>query len=97
MGKLTRVPQWSCVPFDNVHAEALRRPVRWNIKFIERFMLVLGPISSLSDFLTFFALLWLFGAGEPMFQTGGRSPPSPSLFSSSERGDHPGGACRTPC
>jgi len=51
------------VPFDNVDAEALRRPVRWNIRFIECFMLVLGPISSLFDFLTFFALLSLFGAG----------------------------------
>ena len=39
-------------------------------KFIERFMLVLGPVSSLFDFLTFFALLSLFGAGEAMFQTG---------------------------
>ena len=58
------------VPFDNVDAEALRRPVRWNIGFIERFMLVLGPISSLFDFLTFFALLSLFGAGQAMFQTG---------------------------
>ena len=58
------------MPFDNVDAEALRRPVRWNIKFIERFMLVLGPVSSLFDFLTFFALLSLFGAGEAMFQTG---------------------------
>jgi Mg2+-importing ATPase len=58
------------VPFDNVDAEALRWPVRWNIKFIERFMLVLGPISSLFDFLTFFALLWLFSAGQAMFQTG---------------------------
>jgi Mg2+-importing ATPase len=58
------------VPFDHVDAEALRRPVRWNTKLIERFMLVLGPVSSLFDFLTFFALLWLFGAGEAMFQTG---------------------------
>ena len=33
-------------------------------------MLVLGPVSSLFDFLTFFALLSLFGAGEAMFQTG---------------------------
>ena len=33
-------------------------------------MLVLGPVSSLFDFLTFFALLKLFGASEPMFQTG---------------------------
>jgi len=58
------------VPFDHVDAEALQKPVRWNIGFIERVMLVLGPVSSLFDFLTFFALLWLFGASEPMFQTG---------------------------
>jgi Mg2+-importing ATPase len=58
------------VPFDNVDEEALKRPVRWDIKFIERFMLVLGPVSSLFDFLTFFALLSLFGAGQAMFQTG---------------------------
>jgi Mg2+-importing ATPase len=58
------------VPFDNVDAEAIQRPVRWNISLIERFMLILGPVSSLFDFLTFFALLWLFGAGAAMFQTG---------------------------
>jgi Mg2+-importing ATPase len=58
------------VPFDNVDEDALKRPVRWDITFIERFMLVLGPVSSLFDFLTFFALLTLFGAGEAMFQTG---------------------------
>jgi Mg2+-importing ATPase len=58
------------VPFDNVDAEAIRRPERWDIKLIERFMLVLGPVSSLFDFLTFFVLLELFGATEPMFQTG---------------------------
>jgi hypothetical protein len=33
-------------------------------------MLVLGPVSSIFDFLTFFALLALFGAGAAMFQTG---------------------------
>jgi Mg2+-importing ATPase len=58
------------VPFDNVDEDALKRPVHWDIGFIERFMLVLGPVSSLFDFLTFFALLSLFGAGEAMFQTG---------------------------
>ena len=58
------------VPFDNVDREALRRPARWDLKFIERFMLVLGPVSSLFDFLTFYALIKLFGASEPMFQTG---------------------------
>ncbi len=58
------------VPFDNVDAEALERPVQWDIGLIQRFMLVLGPVSSLFDFLTFYALLKLFGAGEAMFQTG---------------------------
>jgi Mg2+-importing ATPase len=58
------------VPFDNVDLESLRRPMHWDITFIERFMLVLGPVSSLFDFLTFYALIALFGAGEAMFQTG---------------------------
>jgi Mg2+-importing ATPase len=58
------------VPFDNVDKDAIKRPVRWNVKFIERFMLIFGPISSLFDFLTFYALISIFGAGEAMFQTG---------------------------
>jgi Mg2+-importing ATPase len=58
------------VPFDNVDPEALKRPKHWDIAFIERFMLVIGPVSSLFDFLTFYALIALFGAGEAMFQTG---------------------------
>jgi P-type Mg2+ transporter len=58
------------VPFDNVDEVALKRPVHWNIGFIKRFMLVLGPVSSLFDFLTFFALLSLFGAGQAIFQSG---------------------------
>ncbi|MFA5949551.1 MAG: magnesium-translocating P-type ATPase [Hyphomicrobium sp.] len=58
------------VPFDNVDAVALEKPVAWDLRFIERFMLVLGPVSSLFDFLTFFALIKLFGADEAMFQTG---------------------------
>ena len=58
------------VPFDNVDEESLQRPVQWDTKFIERFMLVLGPVSTLFDFLTFYALIKLFGAGEAMFQTG---------------------------
>jgi Mg2+-importing ATPase len=58
------------VPFDNVDTAALQYPTHWDIRFIERFMLVLGPVSSLFDFLTFFALIRLFGASEPVFQTG---------------------------
>src|SRR6202035_2716333 len=58
------------IPFDRVDAEATARPVTWNVTLIERFMLVFGPVSSLFDFLTFYALLRLFGAGEVLFQTG---------------------------
>ena len=58
------------IPFDRVDPEAITMPVRWNMDLIRRFMLVLGPVSSLFDFLTFYALLTLFGAGEALFQTG---------------------------
>ena len=58
------------IPFDRVDPEAIARPVKWDVKLIERFMLVFGPVSSVFDFLTFYALLHLFGAGEALFQTG---------------------------
>jgi P-type Mg2+ transporter len=58
------------IPFDQVDPEATARPVKWDVRLIERFMLVFGPVSSLFDFLTFYALLHLFGAGEALFQTG---------------------------
>ncbi len=58
------------VPFDHVDPEALEKPVRWDLGYIERFILVLGPVSSIFDFLTFYALLHLFDAGEKLFQTG---------------------------
>jgi Mg2+-importing ATPase len=58
------------LPFDEVDPEATAKPVKWDIRLIERFMLVFGPVSSIFDFLTFFALLRFFGAGEALFQTG---------------------------
>ena len=45
------------IPFDDVDAETLQKPVRWDLSLIKRFMLVLGPISSVFDFITFFILL----------------------------------------
>ena len=45
------------IPFDNVDPEAVVGPVKWDIKLIERFMLVFGPVSSIFDFITFYALL----------------------------------------
>ena len=45
------------IPTDNVDAELHRKPRRWDIRLIRDFMLVIGPISSIYDFLTFFVLL----------------------------------------
>ena len=58
------------IPFDDVDPETLATPSHWDIGFIRDFMLVLGPVSSLFDFLTFGLLLWGFGADESLFQTG---------------------------
>ena len=58
------------IPTDNVDSEVLRKPQRWDIRTIRNFMLIIGPISSLYDFLTFFVLLRFFHAGEVLFHTG---------------------------
>ncbi|MBS1824606.1 MAG: magnesium-translocating P-type ATPase [Acidobacteria bacterium] len=58
------------IPSDNVDAEWMRRPRHWDIGLIRRFMLYVGPVSSVFDFLTFFVLLRVFQAGEALFHTG---------------------------
>lgn len=58
------------IPTDNVDSSFIRKPRRWDISVIRQFMLVLGPISSLYDFLTFFVLLRVFHAHEALFHTG---------------------------
>jgi Mg2+-importing ATPase len=58
------------IPTDNVDEAFIRTPQRWNIGIIQQFMLVIGPISSIYDFLTFGVLLWVFRASEGLFQTG---------------------------
>ncbi len=54
---------------DNVDADRLARPQRWNIKDIQRFMIVFGLISSVFDLVTFAMLLLVFHTGEATFQT----------------------------
>src|SRR5581483_10253698 len=46
------------------------RPQRWNIRALRRFMVTVGPISSIFDFITFGALLLLFRATQALFHTG---------------------------
>lgn len=58
------------IPMDNVDREYLQRPRKWDINFVRKFMLVIGPISSIFDFLTFFVMLKVFQAGEVLFHTG---------------------------
>jgi Mg2+-importing ATPase len=58
------------IPTDNVDAALIRRPQRWNVQLIRSFMLVVGPISSLYDLLTFAVLLYVFRFNEGLFQTG---------------------------
>ncbi|MGA7786090.1 MAG: magnesium-translocating P-type ATPase, partial [Candidatus Acidiferrales bacterium] len=58
------------IPTDNVDEEYITKPQRWDMKLIRNFMLFLGPISSIFDFLTFYVMLRLLHAGEPEFHTG---------------------------
>lgn len=54
---------------DNVDPERVIRPQRWNVKEIQKFMIVFGMISSVFDLLTFGFLLYVFHAGQAVFQT----------------------------
>jgi len=60
------------LPGDRVDEALLARPKRWRVAFIRQFMTLMGPLSSLYDFLTFALLLGLFnGWSNPaLFRTG---------------------------
>jgi Mg2+-importing ATPase len=62
------------IPTDAVDDEQVARPRPWNIAEIKRFILYIGPISSIFDYTTFFVMLWVFNCWDPsrasLFQTG---------------------------
>jgi Mg2+-importing ATPase len=58
------------IPTDSVDASYVSKPQRWNIGVIRDFMLYIGPLSSIYDFLTFFVMLRVFHAAPPLFHTG---------------------------
>jgi Mg2+-importing ATPase len=58
------------IPTDRVDEAELAKPRAWDMDFIRNFMWVVGPVSSLFDFLTFYVLLAWFHADERLFQTG---------------------------
>ena len=51
----------TAIPLDNVDREYLDRPRRWNIRSIQKFMVYIGPLSSIFDYATFFLMLYFFG------------------------------------
>ncbi|MCJ7766787.1 magnesium-translocating P-type ATPase [Candidatus Bathyarchaeota archaeon] len=55
---------------DNLDDEGLRKPRRWNIRSIARFMLFFGLISTVFDIVTISSLVYLLGAGPELFRTG---------------------------
>jgi Mg2+-importing ATPase len=63
----------TAIPTDTVDDEYLTTPRSWDIGHIAKFMLVLGPISSIFDYVTFGVMYYGFGitteATSPLFQT----------------------------
>ena len=62
------------IPTDNVDAEQIARPRPWDINAIGRFIMAIGPISSIFDYTTYAVMYFVFGARTPahasLFQTG---------------------------
>jgi len=58
------------IPTDNVDETFMQKPRKWNIGTIRDFMLFIGPLSSVYDFLTFYVLLNVFHASPTLFHTG---------------------------
>ena len=58
------------LPLDRVDDELIKQPVHWDIRLIERFMLVMGPVSTVFDLITFAVLLMVFHATVGQFRTG---------------------------
>lgn len=62
------------IPTDDVDPEQIARPRPWSMNAISRFILFIGPCSSVFDYTTFFIMLYVFGCWDPanasLFQTG---------------------------
>jgi len=62
------------IPTDNVDPEQIVKPRPWSMDAITRFILFIGPISSIFDYTTYFVMLYVFDCWNPsrasLFQTG---------------------------
>ncbi|QIR75697.1 magnesium-translocating P-type ATPase [Sulfurospirillum diekertiae] len=62
----------STTPTDHVDDELIKKPKKWDIADIKNFMLIVGPTSSVFDYITFGVMIYIFDAwhNEALFQTG---------------------------
>jgi len=58
------------IPTDEMDKEYTIKPRPWNVNSIKKFMIIIGPISSIYDFLTYGVMLFIFHASAPLFHTG---------------------------
>ena len=62
------------IPFDRMDPEFLRKPRRWDASDLKRFMIYIGPISSIFDIVTYLVMWHVFGCNNPehqsLFQSG---------------------------
>jgi len=58
------------IPSDDVDEEYLLKSRPWNVDYIKKFMIFIGPVSSLFDFITYGVLLFIFKASPALFHTG---------------------------
>ena len=66
---MTDFPEMT-IAADRVDAEMVDHPRRWDIHAIRKFMVTFGLVSSVFDFLTFGALLFILHATKEQFRTG---------------------------
>ena len=60
----------TAIPTDTIDPDVAAEPASWDIRGIERFMVLFGPISSVFDYVTFGLLLLVLGVNETAFHTG---------------------------
>lgn len=62
------------IPWDKMDEDFLEEPKKWDAGSVKKFMLYIGPISSIFDFVTFAVMFYFFKANAPehqtLFQTG---------------------------
>jgi Mg2+-importing ATPase len=65
---MTDLPEMT-ISTDNVDVEVVEKPRQWDIKFIRKFMIVFGLLSTIFDYITFGTLFFVFHSVMSQFRT----------------------------